>query len=91
MQSQIEERVVAFETGVQDFLTKPFDPRELVARIEQQVRWRRMLAVDANTAFAAERLKLYRPVERASSPQVDGTPGASFFDRIWGESQSPRP
>jgi DNA-binding response OmpR family regulator len=28
---------------VQDFITKPFDFREFTARIEQQVRWRRLL------------------------------------------------
>ncbi|MEA2720824.1 MAG: hypothetical protein QOJ39_2688, partial [Candidatus Eremiobacteraeota bacterium] len=30
--------------GAQDFLTKPFDNRELVARLEQQMRWRKVLA-----------------------------------------------
>jgi DNA-binding response OmpR family regulator len=83
-QSEIEERVVALEAGVQDFLTKPFDPRELLARIEQQMRWRKMLAVDANTAFAADRLKLYRP-ETPPDVSADDLGGASIFDRIWGD------
>jgi DNA-binding response OmpR family regulator len=82
-QSEIEERVLALEAGVQDFLTKPFDARELVARIDQQMRWRRMLAVDANTAFAADRLGLYRPAVDRATP-ADGAAEASFFDRIWG-------
>jgi DNA-binding response OmpR family regulator len=86
MQSDIEERVLALNTGVQDFITKPFDSRELVARIEQQLRWRRMLAVDANTAFAGERLKLYRPLESDPATRIDRAPVRSFFDRIWGES-----
>lgn len=85
-QSQIEERVVALQAGVQDFLTKPFDARELVARIEQQMRWRRTLAVDANTAFAGDRLRLYRP--SAESVMADEEAGASFFDRIWGSDTS---
>jgi DNA-binding response OmpR family regulator len=76
-QSNISERVVALEAGVQDFLTKPFDSRELVARIEQQMRWRKMLAVDANTAFAHDRLKLYCPDDA-----IDKT-APSIFDRIW--------
>ncbi len=41
--SRIEDKVDALGVGVQDFITKPFDVREFVARIEQQVRWRRLL------------------------------------------------
>jgi DNA-binding response OmpR family regulator len=82
-QSEIAERVVALEAGVQDFLTKPFDARELIARIEQQMRWRKMLAVDANTAFAGERLKLYGPAGTLPAAGAEGTPPRSIFDRIW--------
>jgi DNA-binding response OmpR family regulator len=73
-EADISERVVALEAGVQDFLTKPFDARELVARINQQMRWRKMLAIDANAAFTHDRLKLYRPEPGTES---------SIFDRIW--------
>lgn len=45
-QSEIDEKVLALEAGVQDFLNKPIDPRELVARIEQQLRWRQLLSTD---------------------------------------------
>jgi CheY-like chemotaxis protein len=41
--TRIEDKVEALNTGVQDFITKPFDFRELIARIEQQVRWRSLL------------------------------------------------
>jgi DNA-binding response OmpR family regulator len=83
-QSEIAERVIALEAGAQDFLTKPFDARELVARIEQQMRWRKTLALDANTAFAGERLELYRSYARVPAASTDGNPLPSFFDRIWG-------
>lgn len=43
-QSQVDDKVAGLEAGAQDFLTKPFDNRELVARLEQQMRWRRLLA-----------------------------------------------
>jgi len=45
-QSRIDDKVVALEAGAQDFITKPFDSRELVARIEQQLRWRKLLTAD---------------------------------------------
>jgi DNA-binding response OmpR family regulator len=35
-----EERRVALSAGVQDFLTKPFDPGELIERISEQIRRR---------------------------------------------------
>jgi DNA-binding response OmpR family regulator len=85
--SQIEERVMALESGVQDFLTKPFDARELIARIDLQMRWRKVLAVDANQRFAAERLELYSGRETRIGKRIEGPAGdSSFFDRIWGAS-----
>lgn len=83
-QSQIEERVCALEAGVQDFLTKPFDARELIARIDQQMRWRKVLAVDANEAFSAERLQLYRHWDAGNGAAAAPTDEPDFFDRIWG-------
>ncbi len=43
-QARIEDKVSALEAGAQDYLTKPFDSRELVARIEQELRWRNLLS-----------------------------------------------
>ncbi len=85
--AQIEERVVALEAGVQDFLAKPFDARELIARIDQQMRWRKVLAVDANAAFAAERLQLYSGSETRNGKRPDTSGEPDFFDRIWGSGR----
>jgi DNA-binding response OmpR family regulator len=52
-QSQVDDKVAALEAGVQDFITKPFDSRELVARVEQQLRWRRLLSDADETADSA--------------------------------------
>lgn len=49
-QSRIDDKVAALEAGAQDFLTKPFDSRELVARVEQQMRWRKLLTADIDIA-----------------------------------------
>ncbi|MGH7708003.1 MAG: response regulator [Vulcanimicrobiaceae bacterium] len=45
-QAQTDDKIIALEAGVQDFVTKPFDARELIARVEQQLRWRELLAAD---------------------------------------------
>lgn len=72
-QARTEDKVSALEAGAQDYITKPFDSRELVARIEQQLRWRKLLADDAvspqPTASTAE---------AASAPDtsVDAAPPA---------------
>lgn len=42
--SEIEDRHMALAVGVQDFVTKPFDPRQLVICIEQQMRWRTIIS-----------------------------------------------
>ncbi len=62
--SEVDQRIIALEAGVQDFLSKPFDRRELVACIEQQLRWRAGLAVAADDAFLAERAALRTAGER---------------------------
>ncbi len=60
--SQTEDKVAALEAGVQDFLVKPAEPRELIARIEQHLRWRRLLsaeeALTERPAAAPEPLEL---------------------------------
>jgi len=90
--SLIEERVEALESGVQDFLTKPFDARELIARVDQQMRWRKVLAVDANKRFAVERLELYSGRETRIAKRIEGPASDSgFFDRIWGARGEKKP
>lgn len=45
-QSRIDDKVIALEWGAQDFITKPFSSRELLARVEQHLRWRKLLTAD---------------------------------------------
>lgn len=36
--SDVEDKLEAFQAGADDYLTKPFDPRELIARLEALIR-----------------------------------------------------
>jgi DNA-binding response OmpR family regulator len=52
--SQIEDRIVALQAGVQNFLSKPCDMRELVACIEGQMQWRATVVSATLAAASAE-------------------------------------
>ncbi len=94
-QSQVDERILALESGVQDFLSKPFDPRELVACIEQQLRWQHGLALDARAAFLEERNALLAASERRYRLLAEAMPHMvwmadaggkiTYVNRAWSE------
>ena len=80
-QSHVDEKVEALEAGVQDFVLKPFESRELVARLEQQLRWRKLLAdVPASAPGSTEdaagvaraRAALGRHLDEAGTRERDG-------------------
>lgn len=48
----VDDKVLALETGVQDFLVKPLHPKELSARVAQLVNWRRQFLVQKAAAPA---------------------------------------
>jgi DNA-binding response OmpR family regulator len=50
--SQASDKVEALAAGVQDFLTKPFEPAELTDAVRQQLRWRRLLADESADVVA---------------------------------------
>lgn len=49
----VDDKVLALETGVQDFLVKPLHPKELSARVAQLINWRRQFAA-ARAPVAAD-------------------------------------
>ena len=72
---EVMDRVVGLELGADDYLPKPFDPRELVARITTVLRRRR--ATEANGRLRFEGLTIdavTRNVERQGAPvELTGT------------------
>ncbi len=57
---EVTDRVVGLELGADDYLPKPFEPRELVARIQAQLRRRLSGPPDAPLAFGALRIDAKR-------------------------------
>ncbi|MBC5800445.1 MAG: response regulator [Candidatus Eremiobacteraeota bacterium] len=85
---EIDEKVLALTSGVQDFITKPVDARELVARIEQQVNWRKLVAVDVEAEANSERLSRYSGAKVNSNLQKKGFPEeASYIERFYGTTK----
>lgn len=48
--AQVQDRVTGLELGADDYITKPFDPAEVVARIRARLRDNRAAPVSGNTA-----------------------------------------
>lgn len=48
--AQVQDRVTGLELGADDYITKPFDPAEVVARIRARLRGNRPVAMSGDTA-----------------------------------------
>lgn len=49
--AQVQDRVTGLELGADDYITKPFEPAEVVARIRARLRSHRVAGPGADTAF----------------------------------------
>lgn len=88
--SSVEDKVQAFEAGCDDFLSKPFDTRELVGRVQALLRRYKGaddhvirvggLELNARTAEAIvdQRTKLLTPVEFDLLQYLMNRPGEAF-------------
>lgn len=65
------DRIVGLEIGADDYVTKPFDPRELLARIKSVLR---RTAADFSAEIGAERVRIGRcMLDRAAHRLTDET------------------
>lgn len=70
---QLDDRVAGLETGADDYIVKPFEPREMVARVRAQLRRSQTLSGDgaSDSVIHAGRLVIDSTLQDAL---VDGTP-----------------
>ncbi|MEJ1972251.1 MAG: hypothetical protein WDM96_07220 [Lacunisphaera sp.] len=62
---EAEDRVYGLDIGADDYLTKPFNPRELIARIEKRLR-----AKQEGDEMRLKQATIRRTFERFVAPQV---------------------
>jgi two-component system, OmpR family, alkaline phosphatase synthesis response regulator PhoP len=76
--SEEADRVAGLRIGADDYLTKPFSPRELTARVEAILRRRRAASTDATLRFGSMRVDPERREVWAGEQSVELT--ATEFD-----------
>ena len=70
---EVIDRVVGLESGADDYVTKPFDPRELLARLKSVMRRMQAKAGTPDTEKAAQRVPIGRcQLDLASHQLFDG-------------------
>jgi two-component system alkaline phosphatase synthesis response regulator PhoP len=80
-QKTVQERVAGLRGGADDYLTKPFNTEELVARVEALLR--RVGKLDDPTEQAAGDLKLERDSRKAFLKNKEINLSGKEFDLLW--------
>ncbi len=58
--SEVSDKVVAFDVGADDYIAKPYEPRELVARIQAIIkRYTQFSAVQDEDIFSIDKVKMH--------------------------------
>lgn len=57
--ADVSDKVVAFDVGADDYIAKPYEPRELVARIQATIkRYQRFSVTSAEEVFVVDKVKM---------------------------------
>jgi len=84
LSQDVECRLVAFEAGVDDYLTPPFNPRELVARVQAILRRTR-------PAFDLDTLNSFQPMGHPEEPVCHSfLPGFARWLARWNSDRNSR-
>ncbi|GEM_PF-900007 len=67
----VDDKVLALETGVQDFLVKPLHPKELSARVAQLISWRKQFLVQKAATQPEDDSQVASAIAEASLATAD--------------------
>jgi DNA-binding response OmpR family regulator len=79
---EVVDRVVGLEVGADDYLGKPFDPRELRARLKSVLRRTRGAAKPGKAAAGGRRVKIGRCTLDLDTHQLLDKDGEELFDLL---------
>ncbi len=74
---ELEDRIYGHEIGADDYLTKPVDPRELVAKIEAQLERTRRIHSEIVRLMQMASSRSMQSLSQASLPETSETTGVS--------------
>lgn len=74
--SRLPDMLTGFKSGANDFLAKPFDPRELMARVRTMVQFKEAAASQSDLAAIQNELEIARSIQQSLLPaQIPDIPG----------------
>lgn len=84
------DRITGFEAGGDDYVVKPFSPRELVARVKAVLRRSSLSASTSESPITFEHLELDPRSRTVTVHNEDVTLTAKEFDLLWFLARHPR-